>query len=174
MEIGGIPIHLVDTAGMRSDGDHVEQLGVERSIKAMEQADLVLAVFDLSTPWDEADTRLLESLDPVRSIIVANKSDLVRDNGSDLVSAHFGAWTGRPGGLRMRPAGLPGARCPPKGMTDATLPAIQVRGFGSDRRRLDDLRALIQRIITGGEGLHLEEPLLATERQRVLVSRSAG
>ena len=50
MEIGGIPIHLVDTAGMRSGGDHVEQLGVQRSLQAMELADLVLAVIDLTQP----------------------------------------------------------------------------------------------------------------------------
>ncbi|MBN1632023.1 MAG: tRNA uridine-5-carboxymethylaminomethyl(34) synthesis GTPase MnmE, partial [Thermoleophilia bacterium] len=72
MEIAGIPIHLVDTAGIRSDGDHVEQLGVERSMKAMDQADLVLGVIDLSVPWDTADADLVEALDPVRSIVVGN------------------------------------------------------------------------------------------------------
>ena len=60
MEIGGIPIHLVDTAGIRAGGDHVERLGVARSVKAMEQADLVLAVVDISRPWDEGDRELVQ------------------------------------------------------------------------------------------------------------------
>ena len=60
MEIGGIPIHLVDTAGLRTGGDHVERLGVERSVKAMEQADMVLAVFDLTGSRDVAERELLK------------------------------------------------------------------------------------------------------------------
>ncbi len=146
MEIGGIPIHLVDTAGMRSGGDHVEQLGVERSVRAMEQADLVLAVFDLSAPWDDADERLVGSLDPARSIVVGNKSDLARwANGR----ARLGRIVGR-------------------SVSRHECAVSAVTGEG-----LDDLRARIQQIITGGEGLHLEEPVLATERQRGLVSEAA-
>ncbi len=79
MEIGGIPIHLVDTAGIRSGGDHIERLGVERSVRAMEQADLVLAVIDISKRWDEDDRRLVQGLDPARSIVVCNKVDLAKN-----------------------------------------------------------------------------------------------
>jgi tRNA modification GTPase len=145
MEIGGIPIHLVDTAGMRSGGDHVEQLGVERSIRAMEQADLVLAVFDLTAPWDEADATLLESLDPGRSIIVANKSDFVR------AGVGRSAMVGRSGGARH----------------ECVVSAVTGDG-------LDELRAVIEEVITGGQGLHLDEPLLATERQRGLVGEAVA
>ncbi len=169
MEIGGIPIHLVDTAGMRSGGDHVEQLGVERSIKAMEQADLVLAVFDLSTPWDEADRRLLESLDPGRSIMVANKSDLLRDTRSDLASAdaeHDGLRAGRVRNGASGPEVLPKVHEMDSTVLNRCVVSA-LKGHG-----LDDLRGLIQQVITGGLGLHLEEPVLATERQRVLVSET--
>jgi len=150
MEIGGIPIHLVDTAGIRTGGDKVEQLGVERSVRAMEQADLVLAVFDLSAPWDDADDRLVGSLDPARSIIVGNKSDLSRraresqtigPNRAVLLATHLGD------------------------RHECRVSAITGEG-------LDDLRARIQQIITGGEGLHLEEPVLASERQRDLVNEA--
>lgn len=81
MEIGGIPIHLVDTAGLRSGGDHVEQQGVARTLKAMEQADVVIAVLDLSAEWDDADRQLISELDRTRSIVVANKKDLVPEAG---------------------------------------------------------------------------------------------
>jgi tRNA modification GTPase len=172
MEIGGIPIHLVDTAGMRTDGDHIEQLGVERSIKAMEQADLVLAVFDLSNSWDEADTRLLESLDPVRSVIVANKSDLVRDNGSELVSAHFNMGRLPAGRAENGARGAAGREVSSKGRDSYETARNRCVVSALTGEGLDDLRSLIQRVITGGEGLHLEEPLLATERQRVLVAEA--
>ena len=102
MEIGGIPIHLVDTAGIRAGGDHVERLGVERSVRAMEQADLVLAVIDISRPWDDADRALVRGLDRARSIVVCNKIDLVDDShrrlgGSGcLPPGGTGSWRRRP------------------------------------------------------------------------------
>ncbi len=169
MEIGGIPIHLVDTAGMRTGGDRVEQLGVERSIRAMEQADLVLAVFDLSAPWDEADARLLDSLDLARSIVLANKSDLVRAARNDGVKGGDGI--GRPLAPRAKTEGLDFVF--PGGGNDAGADARSVcvvsalTGDG-----MEELRSAIDRIITGGEGLRLEEPVLATERQRVLVAEA--
>lgn len=172
MEIGGIPIHLVDTAGMRSGGDHIEQLGVDRSVKAMEQADLVLAVFDVSASWDEADARLLEGLDPTRSIIVANKSDLWPDCGSGSVNTPIQGY-GIPGWMAASEVcGVLGGRPPAfagerehVGQNNCMVSALTGEG-------LDELRVVIQRVITGGEGLHLEEPLLATERQRALVAEA--
>lgn len=151
LEIGGIPIHLVDTAGMRTGGDQVEQLGVERSVKAMAQADLVLAVTDLSAPWAEADTRLVSDLDPARSIIVGNKCDLVKDGPEALGE-----------GLARRVSGMgvlgPGVRvCVVSALTGAGL---------------DGLRQQIQQVVTGGEAFHLEEPILAGERQRVLTEEA--
>jgi len=144
MEIGGIPIHLVDTAGIRTDGDQVEQLGLARSVKAMEQADLVVAVIDLSAPWDDADAQLIETLDPARAIVVGNKLDLV-----DHVSFGTQRWAlAMAGGRRV---------CPVSALT----------GEG-----LDALRATIVEVIAGEQGLDLEEPILASERQRTLVSEA--
>jgi tRNA modification GTPase len=148
MEIGGIPIHLVDTAGIRSGGDHIERLGVERSVRAMEQADLVLAVVDISRSWDNADRGLVHGLDQARSIVVCNKNDLVED-GERRAEA-LGAYLvdGR------QQEAVPWKVC--------SVSAVSGEG-------LDVLRGLIQRVISGGEGLHLEEPVLASERQRALV-----
>jgi tRNA modification GTPase len=151
MEIGGVPIHLVDTAGIRAGGDHVERLGVERSVKAMEQADLVLAVVDISRPWDDADRELVYGLEKDRSVVVCNKIDLTGD--SERRAKALGVYLGKgpeqgAGAWRI---------CPVSAAT----------GEG-----LDDLRELIQRIISGGEGLHLEEPVLASERQRGLVGEA--
>jgi len=168
MEIGGIPIHLVDTAGIRSGGDHVEQLGVERSVRAMEQADLVLAVFDLSRSLGGMDRRLVRSLDPTRSIIVANKSDLVEGDPSRTASLAAYLFDGVDKGevRNSKTSRNPSGHDP--GRVEWRICAVSAAtGEG-----VDDLRSLIQQVITGGEGLHLEEPVLASERQRSLVSEA--
>jgi tRNA modification GTPase len=151
LEIGGIPIHLVDTAGIRVGGDQIERLGVERSVKAMEQADLVLAVIDMSRRWDEADRALLQGLDRTRTIVVCNKVDLVEDHRRRMTALTAFLDDGATEGL----AGL--QACAVSALTGAGL---------------EDLRELIQKVISGGEGLHLEEPVLASERQRGLVSEA--
>ena len=149
MEIGGIPIHLVDTAGVRSGGDHVEQLGVQRSLRAMEQADLVLAVFDLSIPWSEADARLVRRLTPARSIIVGSKGDLAEGDEVQTLRAKIARVSHDEDWLNCA--------------------VSAVTGDG-----LDELRDLITKLIAGDEGVHLEEPVLATERQRSLVEEALG
>jgi tRNA modification GTPase len=77
--IQGIPVRLVDTAGIREGEGTIESLGIERSFQAMADADLTLLVFDLSTPVGRQD---LELLDRVRRqgrwILVGNKADLAR------------------------------------------------------------------------------------------------
>jgi tRNA modification GTPase len=74
----GIPVKLVDTAGIRESQDLVETLGVERSYQAIVDADLTLLVFDLSAKVTEEDQLLLERLRDYRPILVGNKSDLER------------------------------------------------------------------------------------------------
>ena len=147
IEIGGIPLHLVDTAGIRSGGDHIEQMGVERSRQAMEEADLVLAVFDLSILWEPADTGLLEGLDPARSIVVGNKVDLVQESDVRRLTEKVAVATGR---------------------EDWSICAVSA-AVGSG---LGELRETIQRKVAGEQGMHLEEPILATERQRNLVKEA--
>ncbi|MCC7339846.1 MAG: tRNA uridine-5-carboxymethylaminomethyl(34) synthesis GTPase MnmE [Bryobacterales bacterium] len=77
--IAGIPVRLIDTAGIRASEDRVEVLGIERSYGALADADLVLLVVDLSEPHNPEDEALLER---VRNsgpfLIVGNKSDLPR------------------------------------------------------------------------------------------------
>jgi tRNA modification GTPase len=179
MEIGGIPIHLVDTAGIRSGGDRVEQLGVERSRRAMEQADLVLAVVDLSRPFDEADRVLFRGLDQARSIVVGNKADLVgtpEEWTSRLRDCLVAA--GEVGDAQFKAAveaesdtaavGSTGAIGTDKGQGWRVRAVSALSGEG-----LDELRSTIQQTISGGEGFHLEEPVLASERHRGLVAEAA-
>jgi tRNA modification GTPase len=75
--LGGIPVKLYDTAGIRQGSDPIESLGVERSFQAMADADLTLVVFDLSAPFEEADRELIARAKGPH-LVVGNKCDLPR------------------------------------------------------------------------------------------------
>lgn len=77
--LNGLPITLTDTAGLRETGDIVEQEGVRRAIKEIEQADLLLLVYDLSQnedPLQLAQHYFAEHIEPKRLMLIGNKCDL--------------------------------------------------------------------------------------------------
>ena len=89
--LGGVPIVLVDTAGIRETGDKVEKIGVERTTQAIAGADMVLLVLDGSRELDEEDSKVLEYVEHMNTdhmLVIINKEDLgnsiseetVRDN----------------------------------------------------------------------------------------------
>ena len=78
--IEGLPVQLIDTAGIRTTTDVAETQGVERSYQALADADVVLVVLDLSEPADSTDQQLLaEARERGKSLIVGNKADLPCD-----------------------------------------------------------------------------------------------
>ena len=74
--VGGVPLRLADTAGLRETDDAVEKIGVERARSRLKTAQLVLAVFDSSRRLGEEDKRLAHACRDVPAIAVVNKSDL--------------------------------------------------------------------------------------------------
>ena len=93
VELGGVPLRLVDTAGLRQSDDPIERLGVERSRAAMEEAELLLVLWDRSAPLQEEDRALLDrALSLAPTILVWTKKDLPPAN------------TGEPGRDPMPPA----------------------------------------------------------------------
>jgi tRNA modification GTPase len=77
IQVEGIPIHVIDTAGLRQSEDPVERIGVERAWQAIERADLVLQLVDARRGETDADRSIAASLPPqVERIVVANKCDL--------------------------------------------------------------------------------------------------
>ena len=85
LHVDGIPMRLVDTAGWREAADEAERAGVERARAAAQGAVLSLLVVDSSAPPDDEDAAIAASLDPRRTIVVANKVDLGRGaSTSDL------------------------------------------------------------------------------------------
>ena len=74
--LGDTKVNLIDTAGIHNTDDVVEKIGVERSKKAIREAELVILMLDLSRILDEEDSELLEMTKDKKRIIVANKSDI--------------------------------------------------------------------------------------------------
>ncbi len=75
--VGGIPVQVLDTAGIRETEDKVEKIGVERSRAAAKQADLVLLTIDAESGWTEGDSEIYEQVKHRPLIIIINKIDLV-------------------------------------------------------------------------------------------------
>ncbi|RME66971.1 MAG: tRNA uridine-5-carboxymethylaminomethyl(34) synthesis GTPase MnmE, partial [Nitrospirae bacterium] len=76
LNIKGLPIKVLDTAGIRASKDMIEEEGIRRSLKAIEEADLVLCVLDQSEPIQEEDRRIMGSLRDKKTVFVLNKADL--------------------------------------------------------------------------------------------------
>lgn len=76
LNIQGLPVKIMDTAGIRTVENIAEKEGVRRSLRAMEDADLVLLVLDGSTELHDTDRELIESSDAKNTLLVVNKSDL--------------------------------------------------------------------------------------------------
>ena len=76
VNVRGVPLQLIDTAGIRETDDVVEKIGVERSRKALKEADFVLLLLNQSEILQEEDIRLLETTKGMKRIILFNKTDL--------------------------------------------------------------------------------------------------
>ena len=87
VRLDNITLHLIDTAGIRESDDVVEKIGIERSLKAIEEAELVILVIDASKDMDEEDKELLELTKDKDRIIVYNKTDMNDDVKGIKVSA---------------------------------------------------------------------------------------
>lgn len=82
VKIGTHIIRLIDTAGIRDTNDEIESIGVQRSLRTLDEADIVIALFDASREWDEEDDNIadiIKNLDKQKHVLVVlNKSDLTR------------------------------------------------------------------------------------------------
>jgi tRNA modification GTPase len=110
--IGGIPVELVDTAGIRRALDEAESIGIKKSMEALADADLVLVVIDTTQPLSDEDDELLTQVEGRSAIIVENKSDLPSMRGEGRLA--------RPG-----PAQPGLQRIPTSALTGEGIPALR-------------------------------------------------
>ncbi len=76
ISIAGIPINLIDTAGMRDTDDEIEKIGILRSREALEKAELVILMLDASSPLEKEDYAIMQTLKDKETIVFFNKIDL--------------------------------------------------------------------------------------------------
>ncbi len=83
IQIRGVPLHIVDTAGLRATADTVERIGIDRAWREIERADVILLLVDAEHGLGEADAAILERLPPdLRRITVHNKIDLAPESSA--------------------------------------------------------------------------------------------
>jgi tRNA modification GTPase len=143
--IGGIPVELVDTAGIRRALDEAESIGIKKSMEALADADLVLVVIDKTQPLSEEDRELLRQVEGRPAIVVENKSDLPSTSGDGRLA--------RPS--RAEPDRVLPQRIPTSALTGEGIPA---------------LRAAILQHVAGDSGTQFETGFLTSVRHQKLVS----
>ena len=89
VNIKGIPLKIVDTAGIRETDDIVEKIGVEKSRDHMKSSDLVLVVLDSSRELEEDDLEILDAINPKKTLVLINKIDLESRLDMDKVKEYI-------------------------------------------------------------------------------------
>lgn len=92
--IGGVPVHLTDTAGIRFADESVEQIGIDKSRQKIETADIVLLLLDISTSLTDEDYHILDITKNSNRIIIGNKLDIAQNKSYDKADIYISAKTG--------------------------------------------------------------------------------
>jgi len=83
VNIDGIPLKIIDTAGIRNTEDIVEKIGVDKAKEMVNKADLIIAVFDISNELSDEDYEIIEIIKDKQAIVLLNKSDLPKKYDKD-------------------------------------------------------------------------------------------
>ena len=87
-DVGGIPLRIIDTAGIRATDDVVERIGVEKARSYVKEAALILALFDASRPLDAEDEEILKLVRGRDAILLLNKDDLQSVVTAEMLQKH--------------------------------------------------------------------------------------
>jgi len=139
LNINGIPFRLVDTAGIRHSADRIEQLGVERAMEFINEADLILHVLDISRELEEEDKQLLAQLAGRKRLLVINKTDLPRQ------------WDGQ-------------AYLIEKGYIDQSVPAVEISLTGDSLDPL--LEQIVGLVMEGLVQIERENAIITRSRHK--------
>jgi len=142
LDIHGVPVRIVDTAGIRQGADEVEKMGIERARKQIDQADLVLFMLDAQRGVQVEDKQLFETVTHKPLLLLSNKSDLVSGN------------------IEIMKLGL----------KDTTIPCIQISAKHQDG--IEELKNAIFKTVVGGKDQWQEEGCAPNVRHKVSLGRA--
>ena len=162
VSILGIPMKIMDTAGLRHARDEIEMAGIERTRRCIGVADLVLFVIDLSVPLNEEDRHIAENLVGKKTVLVANKCDL-----SEIVSEREirEMWESCFAGFQVESEPLPVSSANPGYMSSSNPfspgnpPLVKVSA--TQRIGIRDLEQLIYHLFIKGE-ISISDAILVT------------
>jgi tRNA modification GTPase len=140
--IGGVPVRLVDTAGIRRALDEAESIGIRKSMEALADADLVLIVLDASQAVSEEDSELLRQVEGRAAIVVENKNDK-RSSQFSILSSQFS-------------------------VLSSQITAVQTSAITGEG--IPELRSAILKIAGGEPGPQVESGFLTNVRHEKLVN----
>lgn len=89
MNLNGITLNIIDTAGIRDTEDIVEKIGVDKAKDYLVNADLIIYVVDSSTPLDENDEKIMEMIKDRTALVLLNKSDLDMVTTEEMIASHL-------------------------------------------------------------------------------------
>ncbi len=89
MNLNGITLNIIDTAGIRDTEDVVEKIGVDKAKDYLVNADLIIYVVDSSTPLDENDKKIMEMIKDRTALVLLNKSDLDTVTTEEMIASHL-------------------------------------------------------------------------------------
>lgn len=92
INVNGIPVRIIDTAGIRDTADVVEKIGVERAEKEIDTADLIIMVIDASEGITSEDKRIIERIKNKKTVLLINKVDLVEEGSITDIEESLGEW----------------------------------------------------------------------------------
>ncbi len=194
--LGGIPVRLVDTAGIRKALDEAEVIGIRKSLEALADADIVLMVVDCSQPLAAEDEELLRDVQQRTAIVVENKADLIATNGVQLARRSVGSSVSQSVGQSISRSGHSVSQSVPQSSSQAGVIAHRQTDRPKDRQTTSDasvdefeaiprvrtsaitgegiveLREEILRHIGGERGAQQEPGFLTNVRQERLVRDS--
>jgi len=166
--IGGIPVKLVDTAGIRQALDEAESIGIQKSMEVLADADLVLVVMDASRPEAADDRDLINHTAGRPAIVVGNKCDLVADRPAEArrSDAAGSPETNREG------HGFSRADSGPNGKGASAPEGSRLRTSALTGEGIAELRAEILRHVGGEAGAQAEAGFLTNVRHQGLIKDS--
>ncbi len=161
--IGGIPVQLVDTAGIRRALDEAESIGIRKSMEALAEADLVIVVLDATQPIGEEDRELLTQVEGRAAIVIENKSDLRPQASSPVIRSEVND---------PQRGSFTDSKDPCVQETVSVLPKLSTSAVTGDG--IPALRAAILRHVGGDSGRQIETGFLTNVRHQKLVTDSLG
>jgi len=181
ISIGGIPIELVDTAGLREGREEAEQLGIARSREALADAALVVVVLDATQPLNDEEHRLLAAVESRPAIVAINKSDLLESSSLELTDTNATSHESPPqDSSRLYASNVDGPRSESGSPSCAHDPALDTHLGGLTALRTSALTgegipALREKILVLATGGAAAEPgMLTNLRQHQAVITALG